>query len=279
MSGRPLRRPHPPQPTGPAGRWSGAFLAGRALALVGLLGLLAGCAVERGLGDPVDLRVFAAASLTEAFESLAPDFEAAQPGYRLVFNFAGSDALATQLLEGARADVFAAADERQMARLIEAQLVEPPRTFVHNRLALITALDLDPPLRRPSDLSRPGLRLVLAGPEVPAGRYAREALRQLGAWPAAEVNLVSEELDVKGVVGKVLLGEADAGMVYVSDVTPAVAGELSTLALPPSVSLRASYPAARLRAAPEPAGADAFLDFLFDPQAVTALRARGFETP
>jgi molybdate transport system substrate-binding protein len=241
---------------------------------------MAGCRARPQPGEPSEVLVFAAASLGESFQALAADFEAEHPEHRLVFNFAGSNALATQLLEGARADVFASADGLQMQRLEDAGLLAgPPRIFARNRMLLIVSDTGADAIRAPEDLLKPGLRLVLAGPDVPAGRYARQALARAGLWPAAEINLVSEEADVKGVVGKVAMDEADAGIVYATDVTPAVAGSVHVLVWAEMSRELADYPAAVLAAAGEPEGAAAFLSFLASEAAARALTARGFDLP
>lgn len=253
----------------------------RSLGIVLLLGLgLSGCRAQREQGEPAELLVFAAASLGESFQAMAADFEAEHPDYRLVFNFAGSNALATQLLEGAQADLFASADGLQMQRVEAAGLLAgPPEVFARNRMILIVSDTGAEAIRAPEDLLEPGLRLVLAGPEVPAGRYARQALTRAGLWPAAEANLVSEEADVKGVVGKVALDEADAGIVYATDVTPAVAGSVHVLVWADMSRELADYPVAALASASQPGGAAAFVSFLSGETAARALTARGFELP
>ena len=166
--------------------------------------LLGGCG--GGAGGSAPLTIFAASSLSDVIEPLAP---AAR------FNFAGSDELATQIREGAAADVFAAASARYPDELHSEGLVERPRVFATNRIVLIAS---DPSIGSVGDLDRPGLKLVVAAPSVPVGGYTRDALERLGAaWLLGKA--VSEEEDVKGVLSKVLLGEADAGFVYATDVT------------------------------------------------------------
>jgi len=257
-------------------------MAGRGVAMLrrmfrGLL-LLAGvvlsaCSRERA-GQ--ELRVSAAMSLKEVLVGLEPDFEARHPGVDLVFNFAGSQILAGQIVEGAPVDVFAAADEPQMQRALASGRVGAAQRFAKNRLVLITPVDAAG-ISGAADLARPGLRLVLAGPSVPAGAYARVALQQLGVADAALANLVSNEENVRGVVGKVSAGEADAGIVYATDVTPAVAAKLRTLVLPVDVS--PVYEVAVLKDSSQPALAEAFVAELRGPGGQRALARYGFLPP
>jgi molybdate transport system substrate-binding protein len=190
----------------------------RTLALLVLL--LAGCG-----GGEDRVTVFAAASLTEVFHELDPDAR---------FNFAGSDELAAQIREGARADVYASADPRYPRALHAEGLVGTPRVFATNRLVLIVPRANPARIAGLSDLSRRGIKLVLGAEGVPVGDYARRLLP-----PAALANVVSLEEDVKAIVGKVALGEADAGLVYATDVVADVrAFELHTrLRIPYAVAV------------------------------------------
>lgn len=231
------------------------------------------------------LRVFAAASLTEAFTALGRAFEAAHPGVEVQFNFAGSQQLAAQITEGAPADLFASADERWMGKLGDAGLLATPaQLFARNRLVVILPAANPAGLGRLQDLARPGLKLVLAADTVPVGRYSRRLLHKLAPLPgfgadfSARVlgNVVSEEENVKGVVAKVELGEADAGIVYRTDVTPAAAAKLRLLRIPDAFNVTADYPLAVLRDAAHPAEARAFLDFVLSPAGQQLLAERGF---
>jgi molybdate transport system substrate-binding protein len=234
---------------------------------------LSACARE-GAGQ--ELRVSAAMSLKEALVGLESGFEARHPGVDVVFNFAGSQILAGQIEEGAPVDVFAAADEPQMQRAIASGRVGPARRFARNRLVLITSLEAAGILGV-ADLGRPGLRLVLAGPSVPVGVYARAALQQLGFADAALANVVSNEENVRGVVGKVSAGEADAGIVYATDVTPAVAGKLRTLPL--AVDVSPVYEVAVLKDSSHAALAEAFVAELQGASGQAALAKYGFLPP
>lgn len=176
--------------------------------------------VPASAGTP-RLLVYAASSLTEVFPRIDT-----QPRY----DFAGSDQLALQIEQGAPADVFASASPKYTQELFRRRLVERPRTFAKNRLVLIVPRSNPAHLRSVFDLRRPDVKLVLAAASVPIGKYARQVLARLGLTGSLR-NVVSEEQDVKGVVGKVVLGEADAGLVYVTDVRP-VAGKVRALAVP-----------------------------------------------
>jgi len=233
------------------------------------------------------ITVFAAASLREAFEAAAPAFTQ-RTGAAVKFAFAGSDSLVTQLKQGAPADVFASANEAQMKIAADAGLLaEPARTFARNRLVLIVPHDDPAKIAGVGDLARPGVKVVLAAPTVPVGGYARTAFRELNGksgFPPdfasdVERNVVSNELDVKAVATKVSLGEGDAGVVYSTDVTPALAPKLRTFAFPPGASPDATYPIAALKGAADPAGARAFVDFVLSPAGQAFLRARGFIAP
>ena len=230
------------------------------------------------------LTVFAAASLAESFGELGRLLEASHPGLRVRFNFAGSQQLAAQIEQGAAADLFAAADERWMGVLAErGWLAEASRVFAHNGLVVVLPRSNPARIGRLEDLARRGVKVVLAAPAVPVGAYSREVLRRLAAQPgftrdyATRVasNVVSEEENVKSVLAKVQLGEADAGMVYRSDVTPAAARQLRVLELPPAAQVTARYPIARVRGSPQPEAARAFLDLLASETGRAVLRRHG----
>ena len=226
--------------------------------------------------------IFAASSLGDAFSELADRFEAQSPGRRLVLNFAGSSTLATQLLQGARADVFASADEVQMQRLVAENLVaDAPRAFASNHLTILVPVDSE--LTDASELATPGLLLVLAGPEVPAGRYARQLLelldRRWGEGFAAAVlaNVVSNEPNVRQAAAKVALGEADAAIVYRTDARGLE--RVRTVTPPDAEAIAIRYPIARLTEAPQPELAAAFLAFVQSPGGLAVLARHGFAAP
>ena len=232
-----------------------------------------------------DLTVFAAASLTDAFEQIETDLEAAHPGLTITYNFGGSQALVTQLAEGAEADVFASANNTQMkAATDNGSISGEPVTFVHNRLVIVTPADNPADIESPADLGTEGLKLVLAQVEVPVGRYAREAVCLMSRDAAsygedfvARVagNVVSEEEDVRDVLAKVALGEADAGIVYVSDAASA-GDEVRLIEIPDAVNIVASYPIAAVTGG-DAALAEGFIAYLLSAEGQATLTEFGFE--
>jgi molybdate transport system substrate-binding protein len=210
------------------------------------------------------LTVFAASSLTAALTAAGMSFESAHSGVHVRFSFAGSQALVAQLKQGAPADVLATADTASMA----AAGLSGARVFARNRLAIITSPDNPKHVSTLADLARKDLRVVLAGPTVPVGRAANKAL----AAAHVAVKPVSLEQDVKGVVTKVRLGEADAGIAYVTDVK-AAKGDVAGIDLP---EISNSYPVAVVKAGGD---AIAFADFLLSPDGQALLASYGFLPP
>jgi molybdate transport system substrate-binding protein len=238
----------------------------RACALLLAALTLVGCGGD-ARGDDEPLTVFAAASLTEVFTDLSPDMR---------FNFAGSDALATQLREGARADVYAAASPRYPDELHDEGLVEEPRVFATNELALIVPLGNPAGIETLADAARPGTRVVIGARGVPIGDYTRMLLVRAGRTDVLE-RVASEEEDVKGVVGKVALGEADAGFVYVTDA--GAAEDVETVALPEAAQQRISYPVAVVAGSDQPDEARRFVELLLSEPARLLLLEAGFGLP
>jgi molybdate transport system substrate-binding protein len=257
------------------------------LALLAALAFAAVTALPAGAADPGKITVFAAASLREAFEAAAPAFTK-KTGVAVTFSFGGSDTLVAQLKQGAPADVFASANEAQMKAASDAGLLDgAPRTFARNHLVVIVPKDNPAKIAELADLAKPNVKVVLAASTVPVGNYARTAFRKLNGergFPAdfggfVERNVVSNELDVKAVATKIALGEGDAGVVYATDVTPAIADKVKTIAFPPGAAPPAIYPIAALKAAPNQPGARAFVDFVVSPAGQAYLKARGFASP
>lgn len=219
----------------------------RLLFLLAVFGLAAGpAACASAPEDESALTVFAAASLTDAFEVLADEFERSHPGVQVRLNFAGSQSLRTQLENGARADVFASANPKHMNALLQAGLVSDSTVFASN--ALVIAVPADNPAGVKTFLDLPRVeRLVLAGEDVPAGAYAAEVLRRArsahgkGFVDAVLRRIVSRENDVRATLQKVVLGEADAAIVYATD---ALAAGLPAIEIPSELNVRASYPIA-----------------------------------
>jgi molybdate transport system substrate-binding protein len=218
------------------------------------------------------VRVFAAASLTGAFQVVAGAFEKAHPGVRVEVNFAGSQTLVQQIQQGAPADVFASADEVNMQKLVAGgEVAGAWQLFARNALQILVAAGNPKHIVGLAGLTEPGLSIALCGPTVPCGRYAGEAFSKAGvAVPAA-----SQELDVKAVVTKVALGEADAGIVYVTDVR-AAGSNVEGVDIPEAFNVEARYPIAVLKSAPNPAAAGAFVDFVLSQEGQRALAGFGF---
>ncbi|MFK7741720.1 MAG: molybdate ABC transporter substrate-binding protein [Planctomycetota bacterium] len=229
--------------------------------------------------------VFASASLGEAFEATARSFEDSEPGVDVVLHTAGTPRLVLQLREGAEADVFASADTVQMERVVAlGRAASKPRVFAGNSLALAVRSDLQPPLAGIEDLARDGLRVLLCGPKVPAGRYARQALGRAGV---AAVGSRSDEPNVRALLAKIELGEADAGIVYATDarragVRPASSSRASFVTIEPEHNVTVQCPIVALRrddaAKPKPS-ADAFLAFVRSPRGQSILASHGFQAP
>lgn len=231
------------------------------------------------------LRVFAAASLADAFTELAREFERTHPGLAVQLNLAGSHQLASQLEQGAAADVFASADVRWMDHVrLRSLLTGEPRRFARNRLVVIVPRADPGRIARLQDLARPGVKLVLGARAAPVGRYSREMLQNLVRVPGFDLdfarrvmaNVVSEEENVRAVAGKVQLGEADAGIVYRSDVTPALARSVRVLEVPARANVVASYPIAVLRGASRPEAARDFVTLVLSPAGQRVLERHGF---
>jgi len=242
-----------------------------------LLFFLLSCA-QGGREEEETLLLFAAASLTESMGGVVDRFEERAP-YRVTVNLAGSHTLATQILEGAPADLFASADRVQIDRVIDGGLCEEAVPFATNRLVLLVPAGNPAGIERWNDLRTSGIRVVLAGPHVPAGAYARVLLDRLGIRGAVEENVVSIEQTVKGVVGKVVLGEADAGVVFATDRTPSVARKTISIEAPDSAAVRAMYFVGVVKAAPNRPGADAFVRFLLSQDGRDILSRFGFGSP
>lgn len=244
--------------------------------------LLAALLVTVGEAGAARLTVFAASSLTNAFTEIGRAF-GARTGHQTRFHFAGSSSLRTQLERGARADVFASASPSQYAPLRSRGLVGPGTLFARNRLTVIT------PAARPlagglAGLARPGLRLVVAGPGVPAGEATARTLDLMAASGRygpdfarrVRANVVSEEPNVRQVALKVSLGQADAAFVYRSDVTPALRGQVRTHALPGTFTPPVTYPIGVLRESREAEAARAFVRFVRSPEGQRILVGWGF---
>jgi molybdate transport system substrate-binding protein len=237
-----------------------------------------------GSGMSGNLTVFAAASLTEAFTEMQADLEAANPGLTISWNFAGSQALVTQLTQGASADVFASANTAQMQTAQDGGVIDgDPVIFARNRLAIIIPRDNPADIQQPADLANDGVKLVIANEDVPVGGYTHTMLDKMSAdaqfgsdfRSRVESNVVSEENNVKQVVTKVQLGEADAGVVYVTDISKDVRDDVTIIDVPDQFNVIAEYPIAAVRGG-DSANAQAFIDYLLSDAGQAVLAEYGF---
>ena len=264
-------------------------LALAAAALVMAIGA-GGCAAAASQdATPADtVTVFAAASLAEPFRAVADAFEADNPGVEVTFNFAGSQALRTQLEHGARADVFASADWEQMAAIRKANLLgNAPEYFATNRMAVVAPVDSNA-VQSLDDLARPGISIAIASAEVPAGAYARATLNLMAEsadFPddfaeRALANVVTHETNVRAVAQKVALGEVDAGIVYETDTrTGNRQGAYRVIEIPLQFNPAAEYPIAALGETVNPQAGLDFIAFVQGDDGQAILRDYGFAPP
>ena len=232
--------------------------------------------------------VFAASSLTDAFDDLAQKFQATYPSAKVTLNYGASTALRTQLEQGAKADVFASANQAEMDKAKQAGAIGgADKTFARNRLIVIVPKSNPGKLSDLKDLAKPGLKFVTAAPEVPVGIYTQDMLDKLvkdltfGAdfKDKVNANIVSREANVRQVVAKVNLGEADAAVVYATDATPDIASNITAIPIADQYNTLASYPLATTRAAANPKGGEAFVAFVNGPQGQEVLKRWGFIAP
>jgi molybdate transport system substrate-binding protein len=270
--------------------WTGGVRAGILATLLCLSSAAGSCSsdasgagavpVDGGADGGGEVLVFAASSLTEAFGEMGRRFEEAHPSATIRFVFGPSDALAAQINNGAPADVFASASEAWMEAVGDQEPgVSDEAAFARNRLVVITPPDNPAGIATLEDLGEPGVKLVLAGEDVPAGDYAREALDGAGVAEGAAANVVSNEEDVKAVVQKIVLGEADAGIVYVTDVTADVESSLRAVSIPRAYNVIATYPIAVVANTEHGGVASSFVAYVRSPGGRDVLRSYGFLPP
>jgi molybdate transport system substrate-binding protein len=253
----------------------------RLLVIAAALGLLgAACGSDEARPGTVDapsgsITVFAASSLTGAFTDIGAAFEAEHPGTTVTFNFGASSDLVTQIDQGAPADVFASADLANMKKLTDAsENAGTPTTFARNSLQIITEPGNPKGIKTVADLANPDIIFVTCAPEVPIGRYTQQVFEKA----KVTVTPASLEENVKGVVTKVTLGEADAGIVYASDVE-AAGDKAEGVDIPAEINVVAEYPLVVTKGASNADGARAFVDFVTGEQAQKILSSYGFSAP
>lgn len=231
------------------------------------------------------VRVFAAASLMEAFRDVAALYEQQHAGDAIELNFAGSQVLRTQIEQGASADVFASADLAHADALKAAGLLGPHAVFARNRLVLVVPAG-SPRVKGLKDVARPGVKVLVAGSSVPVGRYTTQALAKLGAaglygddfQTRVQANVVSQETNVRAVLSKVALGEADAGFVYRTDARP-LGQKVLTVAIPAQGQPKVEYQVAVVTASRHRAEARAFVKLLLGTRGRAVLHSAGFGLP
>jgi molybdate transport system substrate-binding protein len=222
-----------------------------------------------------DITVFAAASLTDAFNEIGTAFTRANPDAKVTFSFDASSALVQQITQGAPADVFASADTSNMDKLTTAGLNgTEPVVFATNLLAIIVPKGNPAGITGVADLAEPDVKVVACAPEVPCGKYASQV------FDAAKITVtpVSQEQNVKGVVTKVTAGEADAGIVYITDVM-AAGDKAEAVAIPTDINVVARYPIASVKASTHADVDQAFIDFVLGPDGQQILAKYGFMAP
>lgn len=244
----------------------------------------AGCtSITEPANGRTQLTVFAAASLTDAFTELGQAFEAEHESVTVLLNFAGSSQLAAQLQESATADVFASANEAVMETAVSNNLVQSAsvHSFALNRLTLVVPADNPAMIMQLTDLAKPGVQIISAVPGVPVRTYSDLVVEQMDAAFQEQfyANLVSEEDNVRQVVAKLVLGEADAGFAYASDITPAVATNVTQIPLPEAQNVVAAYPIGVVASAPYPELAHQFIAFILSQPGQMILANWGFAPP
>lgn len=239
----------------------------KGLALVALV--VAACGGTPPAGGSSHVTVFAAASLTDAFKAMSQSFH----GASVSFNFAGSPTLVTQIEQGAQADVFASADTTNMQKLTADGFTSAPsNVFAHNELEIAVAPGNPKGIQSLADLGRSGVIYISAGPAVPAGKYALQALAKAGV----KVTPRSLETDVKSVISKIELGEADAGIVYTTDVQAAGA-KVSGVRIADADNVVATYPIVEVKGSKNPDGAAAFIAYVLSTDGQATLARYGFQ--
>lgn len=222
-----------------------------------------------------EIRVSAAASLTDVLPVIARAYEKRYPGTKVIFNFGGSSTLVNQVIEGAPVDVIATASEPTMWKAVNAGAVNRPLLFARNTMAIALPPDNPARIRTLADLARPGVLVGVCDVAVPCGTASRDVLKKAGV----ALTPVTRELDVRALLGKVMSGDLDAGIVYATDVR-AVGRKVASVPIPAGVNATTTYPIASLSDARNPVGAQAFVDYVrFSQSAQGILRAYGFAKP
>jgi molybdate transport system substrate-binding protein len=247
------------------------------------------CGCTTSTTQSTKLTIFAAASLTGAFNKTAQAFEANNSGVSITFNYAGSQILATQIKQGASADVFASADRKNMKSVADAGLINNSSItiFANNKLSIIVPTGNPASITSLSGLAKSGVKLDICNSSVPCGNYTLQMLAKAsnnttygsGFKNSVLANIVSQETNVNDVVAKVALGQADAGVVYKSDVPAAYQSKVLVIAIPDSVNVLASYPIGVVSSSSNAQLAQSFINYVTSPDGQAILKSYGFIVP
>lgn len=275
------------------------MILGLAMIALALAVIVSGCTSGNGGATPTpeaspaptaaaktDLTVYAAASLTSAFNEIEKSYEEKHGDVNVVYNFDGSQALRTQIEQGARADVFASASNSHMNALKNKGLMDNStvKTFTNNKLAVIVPKDNPANINNLYDLMKPGVKIVTGTKDVPVGNYTLQILDKMSNNTAygsdykdkVMANVVSQETTVNHVVSKVALGEADAGFVYVSDVPADYRDRVTVVSIPDEFNVIAVYPIGIPKDAEHPEMAQSYIDYVMSEEGKEILRQSGF---
>jgi molybdate transport system substrate-binding protein len=234
------------------------------------------------------LIIFTAASLVAPFNEIGENYKELNPAVDIIFNFAGSQQLAHQIAQGAPCDIFASADLRQMEAVVQSGRIDPQstRVFTHNHLVVIFPSENLTDIQNLNDLAKPGLKLVLAAESVPVGNYSLKFISKASQnsffgqnfQQNVLANVVSYEANVKAVLSKILLGEADAGIVYTSDITVQNVNQLGIIPIPEELNITADYFIAQLNDSHHPEKALEFINYVISSDGQEVLSKHGFIT-
>ncbi len=236
---------------------------------------------------PVSLTVYAAASLTASFNKIKTAYHTLHPNVTITYNYNGSQALEQQLANGAPGDVFASADQKNMQKASDANLVGASQIFARNKLVILVPTSNPAQLHSLKDLGKPGVKIDVAAPTVPVGNYALQVLDKLGKSAdygtnyekGVKANFVSQEENDTAIVQKVQLGTVDAGIVYVTDLTPASEKVVTQIPIPDQFNVVAQYPIAVTKNSSHASDAQAFIQYILSPQGQAILNGYHFLSP
>jgi len=262
-------------------RWK---VLGVALFAASVCAVLALARPAQASGKTRTLTVAAASSLTEFMEDAKPIFEKAHPGVELAVTLAGSSVLRMQIEGGAPVDVFMSADQENMDTLKAEHFVKRPQVFAHNKLAILVSRHCQKRIQSLADLATPGLSLVVGTPTVPIGKYTQQVLKKAdrsgkygkGFSRRVMANVISQEPNVKLTAVKILLGEADAAITYITDITAEMQKSATMVTIPEEVNVIATYPIGVVESSRSKDLARAFVDFVMSKQGQELLKKRGF---